>query len=110
MFVKSIRAQNDVNYRAVFRPPPEDEQSLERLAEELSTRGIKFSLCAVPRGTRELVVECGKDIGLANLIVRLTFERILGVRIETDAVFYLKHVVVFNKPRLTGVDNLSDGM
>lgn len=103
-FVKYIRARNDVGFRCIFRPPTQDRESLDRLAKELSERGITNNRVKSHGGLDELVVECEHDIGMAHMILRLVFERVLGTRVEGHCVAYFDNVLISNSPRLTGVD------
>jgi hypothetical protein len=107
-FVKYVIARNDVGMRTTFASGPSNSpEKVSRLREELQQRGIRHTDGS--SGADSVTVDFGDDLGLAQLVARIVFERIHNVRIEKDCVAYYKDVAIKNIPRLTGVDDDRNG-
>jgi hypothetical protein len=104
LFVKYIRARNDVGFRSFFYDENWPEGYFDRVRGELDHRGIKYDLSSDKTSKRVLEINYLRDLGLAQLVARLVFERGFGVRLDRDCVAVFKDVLISDHPRLTGVD------
>lgn len=106
VFTKYIKSRHDVGMRSCIPMTDGGDQAVGRLTQELSDRNIRFSEREEKR-RRCIVIDYGSDLGLAQLVARIMFERVFEVRIERDCVAYYKDVLMTNVPHLTGMDKVN---
>lgn len=80
----------------------EGGKAFDRLLEELSVRGISHQLQPPP--SEGVHIDLRRDIGQAQFVTVIFFERCHGVRLASDCVAYFNDkVLMINAPTLTGI-------
>jgi len=103
-FVKYIKAQNDVGFRAILGRTPRLTPAFDLISKELDQRRIAYER-TIGTGAEELSVDLGQDFVLAERIARQAFEQALGLSLSRDIVGYYDLVLISHHARLTGVDS-----
>jgi len=103
IFTKYVQAPK-VGIRSSFVELPGTEDAFARLAQDLALRSIRHSRDRDRKGRRRLLMDYGRDLGLAHLVVVMAFEGAFNVQIANECVAYFKFVLGSNRPDMTGID------
>ena len=82
----------------------------DQIRDELERRGIKFSeVTSSERGSDELLLDYGQDIGQWQFVLLLVFEQVLRLNVERDCVGYFNtRVLPVDRLESTGVARPSE--
>ena len=99
---KHIRRLGDVELTGVLPVKNLSPDRYSAVREELVGRNIP---CSDPlrNGDAQLQVQSGSDLKNAESFVRIAMESGFGVAVSSDCVYYVKKLLLSNRPALTGV-------
>lgn len=106
-FVKYIKAQNDVGLRTVMRRDGAMAEVFGRVVNEMDERSMRYTRTRGTDGVEEIVIDFGRDLGLAQLFCRLVFVTGVGISMQGDVIVSFDLVLNAHDPKLTGVDSPS---
>lgn len=104
-FVKYIKSQNDVGFRATLSRAGSLAEAFDIIVRELNQRGIRFQSGKAGDGTEQLEIDFVHDFGLAQLFSHIVFERAMGLSISRDVIATFDLVLNTHNARLTGLDS-----
>lgn len=80
------------------------EAAIDAFTTLLRGRGAQVEQMPDNRGSLQLYVDFGRDLGAARLAVDDYYSTVASVSSLSEGVAYFKNVITYNAPDLTGVD------
>ena len=79
-------------------------QEWQDLIDELTRRGIDFRQLGKGKdASATLYLDFGTDLGLANFVIKIAFERAFSLSLERDCVAHYEYLLPKEVPHLTGI-------
>ena len=102
-FSKHVEGMGKFGLTMRYPLTPDDQAVDHRFREEVASRGIWVQQTTTSENIRELVLECGQDLGLAQVALRTYFGDVLGLSVTRDCEAFFSDVMAYNIPKATGV-------
>ena len=99
---KHIRGPGDIELRGTLPVKDLPVGRRNSVCEQLARQDMPCSN-APGSGEARLQVQAGGDLKKAELFVRTAMETGFGVTVSTDCVYYVKKLLMFNRPAFTGM-------
>jgi len=99
---KHIRELGDVELTGILPVKNLPAERYNAVREDLIGRNIPCS-DAPGSGEAQLQVRFGSNLKDAEFFVRTAMERGFGVTVSSDCVYYVRKLLLFNRPAVTGV-------